>query len=95
MVEMSVPDDVDRRATLTDLDAMLGELELSVSKSAQRLKHINIHKQTLNDTCQKDTQSKTKNRVKGEKDFFLLLSQLQQKFPPSHCFIIGIFFEKV
>jgi len=41
MVEMSVPDDVDQRATLTDLDTMLGEL--SVSKSAQRLKHINIH----------------------------------------------------
>ena len=68
---------------------MMGEL--SVSKSAQRLKHINIHKQTRNDTCQKVIQSKTHKKSKAKKSFLPLLSQLQQKFPPSHCFIIGIF----
>ena len=70
--------------------------ELSVSKRAKRLKHINIHQQTLNDTCQKDKQSKTQKKSKAKKSFFLPFpSQLQQKFPPSHCFIIWIFFEKV
>ena len=90
---MSVPDDVDQRATLTDLDTMLGEL--SVSKSAQRLKHTNIRQQTRNDTCQKVIQSKTQKKSKAKKSFFTLAESAATKIPAQSLFYNLDFFEKV